>query len=440
MTLLSSRRYTVRSHSAIQKAPKPTINMRNVATIILGGGQGTRLAPLTLTRCKPAVCFGGKYRLIDIPISHAIHSGSSRIFVLTQFLSSSLHKHIYNTYHPGSFASAAIELMPAEQGPNNKSWFQGTADAIRQNLHSFYETSAEYFLILSGDQLYNIDFRNMMQFALETDADLVIAALPIEEKDAKRLGVLKLNEDRFVTEFYEKPQEKEILEHMKSPLGIQNRQHLGSMGIYLFKRKALFDLLLQDPREDFGKHLIPTKVQQGKVAAYLYDGYWEDIGTIDSFFKANLAMTRPNPPFNCYDELNPIFSHIDHLPPPKIHNTIVKDSILCEGCKVDADEVTNSILGPRTIVKAGTIIRNSYVMGNDFYAPPTSGAYFPTSFQIGSNCIIDHAIIDKHAHIGNGVQLVNKQKLMDYTSDSVCIRDGIIIVTRGATVPDGFVL
>ena len=311
---------------------RKSVDMGQVATVILAGGNGTRLEPLTMTRCKPAVCFGGKYRLIDIPISNAIHSGCSKIFIISQYLSASLHQHIFNTYHPGVFPSASIELLSAEQNHGSKSWFQGTACAVRQNLNYLTELSAEYFLILSGDQLYNMNYQHMIDFAKETNADLVVAALPVNEEDAKRMGIMKINRDCFITEFHEKPQEQELLNQLRLPASTlekirrgngDKRQFLGSMGIYVFKRQALLDLLQCDPREDFGKHLIPTKVSQGNVAAYLHNGYWEDIGTIESFFKANLALTASNPEFNFCEDKKHIFFRQHYLSAPKIGNSMI---------------------------------------------------------------------------------------------------------------------
>ncbi len=428
---------------------KYDVDMSHVAAVILGGGEGTRLVPLTTTRCKPAICFGGKYRLIDVPMSNAINSGCFKIFLITQFLSASLHQHIFRTYRLGNCSPGYIELLTAEQRPSQKIWFQGTADAIRQNIEYLSEASVEYFLILSGDQLYNMDFRKMVRFAKETKADLVIAALPVAVEEAKRMGLLKLNEDRFITKFCEKPQTQELLDQMEMPevtmahLGPHTnpaRKYLGSMGIYLFKREALLSLLRQDLREDFGKHLIPTKVSLGNVAAFLHEGYWEDIGTISSFYQANIALTAPNPHFDCYDVRNPIISPSYHLPGPKISNTHVNQSIICEGAHVEADEISHSIIGLRAVLKAGCIIRNSYIMGNDYFHAPIPSEHLPVTPQIGENCIIDRAIIDKHAYLGRGVQLLNKKKLDHYTSDHVYIRDGIIVVPRGAVLPDGFVI
>ena len=433
-----------------QQAQPSSLDMNRVGCIILGGGEGTRLFPLTATRCKPAICFGGRYRLIDVPISNAINSNCHKIFIVTQFLSSSLHRHIFQTYHVDNFSSGFIDILAAEQKPTTKAWFQGTADAVRQNLDHLIETPVDYFLILSGDQLYNIDFRDMFRFALTTDADLVIAALPVDETNAKRMGILKVNENCSVTDFYEKPQEKLILNRFKASEATlnqidasltPNQNYLGSMGIYLFKREALFNLLTQDSREDFGKHLIPSKVEQGNVSAYLYNGYWEDIGTIDTFYNANIALTKPNPPFNCYNEHNPIYCNTLSLSGAKIYNSSVTNSIICEGAIIHADEVSNSILGPRTVVKKGTIIRDSYIMGNDYYVPPIRNtSRLPEELYVGEQCIINKAIIDKNVCIGNKVQLINKNKLSFFNGDNIFIRDGIIVVMRGATIPDGFIL
>jgi glucose-1-phosphate adenylyltransferase len=423
--------------------------MKRVATIILGGGQGTRLFPLTKTRSKPAMSYGGNYRLIDIPISNALNSGAQKIFIITQFLSSSLHQHIFQTYRFSSLSSGFIELLPVEEKHQQREWLQGTADAVRQNLDYFIETAADYFLILSGDQLYTMDYRQLVQFAQEKDADAVIATLPVNEEDAKRMGVLHINEDSFITKFHEKPQAREDLDKMKMPseqakkVGIDPESkcsYLGSMGIYLVKRNVLIDLLQSDRGLDFGKHIIPAKVAQGNVAAYIFDGYWEDVGTVESFYNANMALTEPSPVFDCYNENWPIYAQHTMLPGARINHTQVTQSIICEGSLVDAKEVSRSIIGARTIIRQGTVIRDSYVMGNDYFAPPIETSRFPKEFYIGENTVIQKAIIDKHVQIGNNVQLINKQNLTTYDSDSVYIRDGIIIVARGATIPDGFVL
>lgn len=435
----------------VQRATPPdiSVDMNKVASVILGGGEGTRLYPLTMTRCKPAISFGGRYRLIDVPISNAINSGCHKLFIVTQFLSSTIHRHIFQNYHLDNFSNGFIEVLAAEQKPSHKKWFQGTADAVRQNLEYLIETPVDYYLILSGDQLYNLDFRKMVKFAMQKDADLVVAALPVTDKQAKRLGILKVNSQELITDFYEKPQEKTILENLRSPPSIlnkleilpdTNRNYLGSMGIYLFKRQVLIDLLKRDLRDDFGKHLIPKKVQEGSAYAFLFDGYWEDIGTIETFYQANIALTQGHSPFDFYNELNPIFTGRYTLPGPKISDTRISHSILCEGCLIEAKEIANSILGPRTIVKRGTVIRDSYIMGNDFYHSPVDDKRVPEGLHIGENCVIRHAILDKNVHLGKGVQLINKDNLQEYDSEQVFIRDGIIVVGRGANLPDGYVL
>ncbi|MBA2368487.1 MAG: glucose-1-phosphate adenylyltransferase [Candidatus Protochlamydia sp.] len=435
--------------SRLAKQTVPSTDMKQVASLILSGGEGTRLHPLTLSRSKPAICFGGKYSLIDVPISNSLHCKCNKIFVLTQFLSSSLHHHIFQAYLQGGKGDS-IEILTAEQKPSQKSWFQGTADAVRQNMNYLLESPVEYFLILSGDQLYNIDFCEMLRFAQKTDADTVVAALPVSAADAPRMGILKVDQRSFIKEFYEKPQDKELLESLKSnpqtleKAGVEpgsNRVYLGSMGIYLFKRQALIDLLTNDGREDFGKHLIPTQVAAGKAAAFIYDGYWEDIGTINSFYEANLALTDPNPLFNFHNELRPIYTSRYDLPPAKFSNCQLTQTILCEGSMIEADEITHSLLGPRSVVHKGSIIRDSYLMGNDFYCSSMKDnqGHFSNP-QIGENCIIKRAILDKNVHLGKGVQLINKQKLTHYDGGNVFIRDGIIIVPRGASLPDGFIL
>lgn len=433
------------SRATIQKNSDRSIDMKNVATIILGGGRGSRLFPLTKWVSKPGLCYGGRYRLIDIPISNALNSGCHQIYIITQFLSSSLHQHIFKTYRMSSFSQGFIELLPAEERHHNKTWFQGTADAVRQNLDYFLSTSADYFLILSGDQLYNMDFLDMLRFARKTDADLVIAALPIDENDAKRMGVMQIDKKKSIVSFKEKPQEKIDLDSMRltKPMGHSTTKKLlnflGSMGIYLFKRQAMIDLLLRDNREDFGKHLIPTKVAEGNAAAYIYKGYWEDIGTIESFYNANMSLTNDQPLFDCYNEKHRIYTSPTNLPGAKICGTMIKNSIICEGSIIEADEITHSILGPRTVVQKGSIIRDSYIMGNDSYSL-SSNSGKPAGFQIGKNCIIQKAIIDKLASIGNGVQLINKNNLDNYDHELLHIRDGIIIVNRGTNLPDGFTL
>lgn len=426
------------------KNKKPPVDMRRVAAIILSGGQGTRLYPLTLSRSKPAMSFGGRYCLIDVPISNAINSGVQNIFVITQFLSSSLNQHVMKTYQSNSIS---LQLLSSEERPDHQIWFQGTADAVRQNLNYISEVSADYFLILSGDQLYQMNFQKMLSFAHETDADLVVASLPVTETDAKRMGILQVNEDSFITAFREKPQTPEELYPFRSTLQIQkivnsplklDLDYLGSMGIYLFKREALLTLLSKDHREDFGKHLIPTQLAIGNVASYIFHGYWEDIGTLESFYRANIALTQHQSFLNEYSEEWPIYSKQHLLPAPFFADTKIDHSIICEGSIIAADEIKNSILGPRTVVSKGTVIHDSYLFGNDMYAPITAKEHLPEKFQIGNNCRIRKSIIDKQVYIGNNVQLLNKNNVSHYDSPYLYVRDGIIVVPYGTTLPDGF--
>lgn len=443
MTYCLPRMHAAPARRFQQETSQPSVDMSRVAAIILGGGQGTRLFPLTQSRCKPAISFGGRYRLIDVPISNSINSGCHKLFIITQFLSSSLHQHIFNTYRHDIFSSGFLELLPAEEKPSQKEWFQGTADAVRQNLDYFVETPVDYFLILSGDQLYHMDYQEMIRFAKATQADVVVASLPINSGDARRMGVLRINENQRIVDFVEKPQEEALLQKMRQPVDgmtTPEKPFLGSMGIYVFKREALIEFLQNDTCADFGKHLIPAAVRQGRAAAYIYQGYWEDIGTIGAFYQANMALTQSEPEFNVYDEHWPVYSNRYNLPGPKIFNTNIKNSIICEGCIVEADEVTHSILGPRTVIKSGSIIRDTYIMGNDFYIPPIHTSRLPEQLHIGENCVIQKTILDKHTHLGRGVQLINKNRLAHYDGGEVFIRDGIIVVPRGVSLPDGFIL
>jgi glucose-1-phosphate adenylyltransferase len=425
----------------------------SIVSIILGGGQGTRLFPLTQSCCKPALLLGGKYRLIDVPISNSLHAGINKIFVLTQFLSRPLHKHIFSTFKHHTVSPGFIELLSAEQRPGKSEWFQGTADAVRQNIDYLRESTAEFFLILSGDQLYHLDFDKLIRCTEQQDVDVWVATLAVSEKEASRMGIMKVNEDHHIIDFYEKPSSASLLERMKTPkaaldkMGLnasEGREFLGSMGIYLFRRSALFNLLTSDTRDDFGKHLIPTQVKMGKIAAFLHEGYWEDIGTIDSFYHANLLLNHENPPFSCHNERSPMVTTPSQLPGPRFSGGHISASTICEGSLIEADEITNSVLGQRTIVKRGSIIKDSYIMGNEYYELSQIGhehdSSLPVHPMIGENCLIKKTIIDQNAQIGNRVQLINKNNVNSYDGDSIYIRDGIIVVPRGAKIPDDFVL
>ena len=403
--------------------------------IILAGGQGTRLFPLTQTRCKPAVCFGGTYRLIDIPLSHCLHAKLDSIFVITQYLASSLQQHIYETYHFDQFHKSTIQLLFPEETPTRKVWFKGTADAVRQNLEYFTSSPAEYFLILSGDQLYNMDFNKLFAFAQESNADFVIAALNVEEQEAKRMGVLNISPKGEVLDFFEKPSDPATLKRFCQPMGL-NPKYLGSMGIYLCKRDALFHLL-QEEGDDFGRHLIPLQVKKGRTYCYQYDGYWEDIGTVLSYYKANLSLTVQK---NHLDT-KPIFTTAQQLPSTLITNARVMDSVIAQGSVNEASQVTNSVVGMRIKIGPGSVIENCILIGNLSAFPPSTT--LPQCCSIGKNCILKKVIVDEYTTIGNNVILTNKNavKTLDTFKDrGIYIRDGIIIVTSGTKVPDGFTL
>jgi len=431
-------------------SPQPdTISLDRVAVIILGGGQGTRLYPLTKARCKPAVSFGGRYTLIDVPISHALLTGLNKIYVIGQHLASSLQRHLSKTYH--NFLHNDVQLLV----PQENTTYQGTADAVRQNIQFFSEIDADYFLILSGDQLYNINFQKMIQFGVERDASMVVAAQPVNGEDAKRMGLLKLARgESSIIDFCEKPQHDELLkQYYIDPFAMNRlgfacqdeRNYLGSMGIYLFKKDSLFDLLHNDPRDDFGKHLIPTQVQKGGGHAYLYDGYWEDIGTIGSYYNANLALTKAATGkidvLNCYDERNQIMTQNYHLPGARISGCFTNASLLCEGSLIEADEITNSVVGVRSQIKQGVVIRNSILMGNSYYEKlnvlKNGELYCPV---IDEGTTISNAIIDENVSIGKNVRLMNQANLENYDAPDgkLFVRNHIVVVPSGTCIPDNY--
>ena len=408
-----------------------------VASIVLAGGEGSRLRPLTSIRCKPAVSFGGKYRLIDIPISHSLNSQINKIFVISQYLPSSLKSHVEGTYTPQDEQPGDLEFLSPNESTQGASWFKGTADAVRKNWDHLSQTPVEYFLILSGDQLYNIDFLQMLEFAKNTDADLVIASLSVEEAEAKRMGLLKTNDQGLIIDFIEKPSDPALLKNFQISSG-KNPRYLGSMGIYVFKKEAL-SKLLAECGDDFGHDLIPKKVKSGNAYTYVYDGYWEDIGTIGAFYRANLALTEQNHGgLDINDKKNPIYSRSKNLPETEIHGTKVVNSLISSGSVIEASSITHSVIGVSSCIHKGTIIEDSVILGN--HADSIPPGPLTTYFSIGENCIIKKAIIDEQTHIGNNVRLINQANLTKYDGDGVFIRDGIIVVTSGANIPDGFTL
>ena len=416
-----------------------------VICIVLGGGQGSRLSPLTATRSKPAVPIAGKYRLVDIPISNCLHSGITRIYVLTQFNSASLNKHIKNTYHFSSFSEAFVDILAAEQTPTSGGWFQGTADAVRQSLHHLAVHEFDYVLILSGDQLYQMDFEEMIENHIQADAEISIATIPVHANDVPGFGILKTNGENLVTAFIEKPKTNfeswasEVSDEMKA----QGRLYLASMGIYIFNRDLLYELLQGNERTDFGKEIIPQSIDNHKVLSYQYEGYWTDIGTIPSFFDANLGLTDDIPQFNLFDK-NYIFTRARMLPPSKMSGTQVDKAIIADGCIINASHITRSIIGIRSRIGFDTTIENCYVMGSDNYQTleQIEESKFSNSpiMGIGDRCTIKNAIIDKNTYIGNDVSINCGEKLEDGDYGTHTVQDGIVVVKKRAIIPHGTII
>lgn len=416
-----------------------------VISIVLGGGQGSRLSPLTATRSKPAVPIAGKYRLVDIPISNCLHSGITRIYVLTQFNSASLNKHIKNTYHFSSFSDAFVDILAAEQTPSSVAWFQGTADAVRQSLHHLAVHEFDYVLILSGDQLYQMDFEDMINHHIETNAEISIATIPVDAADVPGFGILKTDENNMITSFIEKPKSnfESWASEVSPEMEAEGRVYLASMGIYIFNRKLLYELLEGNERTDFGKEIIPQSIEGHRVASYQYEGYWTDIGTIPSFFEANLGLTDNIPKFNLFDK-NPIYTRARMLPPSKISGTLMEKSIVADGCIINAKQIIHSIIGIRTRIGVDTIIENCYVMGSDNYQTLEEIAECKESgspiMGIGDNCHIQNAIIDKNTYIGNNVTINCGGKLEDGDYGTHTVQDGIVVVKKRAIIPSGTVI
>lgn len=420
---------------------------KQVLSVILGGGAGTRLQPLTTSRSKPAVPIAGKYRLVDIPISNCLNSGITRMFVLTMFNSASLNRHIKNTYHFSAFSSAFVDILAAEQTPESTSWFQGTADAVRQGLRHISPFDSDYILILSGDQLYQIDFQEMLAHHKETNADISIATIPVTAKEASEFGILK-TEDGLVSSFIEKP--KSGLEDWVSDTGDEMRsigkEYLASMGIYIFNRELLFDMLQDEFQHatDFGKEIIPQSIGKYKVASYQYEGYWEDIGNIPAFFHANLALTKDIPEFNLFDNTKTIYTRARMLPPAKISGTRCDHAIIADGCIINASHIENSVIGIRSRVGHDTTIMSTYLMGSDYYE--TINDILDIQEQgipqlgIGNRCFIQNVIVDKNVRIGDDVRIIGGSHLSDEDATLYTIKEGIVVLKKGAIFPNGFTL
>ncbi len=433
---------------------RQSLNTSNVLCVIMGGGQGTRLFPLTKERSKPAVPLAGKYRLVDIPISNCINSGFRRIYILTQFNSTSLHSHISRTYKFDQFTSGFVDILAAQPTLTNTSWYEGTADAVRKNLIHFLNHDFEYLIILSGDQLYRMDFRPLVAQHVETGADITVATIPVERAAMPALGIMQMAEDCRVTRFEEKPKDRAVQDSLRldpkwyAKLGItgfavRDELFLASMGIYVFNR-ALIVSLLDNPLTDFGKHIIPQAIHSHRVFAHVFQGYWEDIGTIRSFFDANLDIVSELPRFNFFDMNAPIFSRPRFLPGSKINGAQIDHAVISDGCIINYATIKNSIVGLRTVVGAGTELNRVIGLGSDYYESKESVDRHEREGKprigIGSNCKIENTIVDKNARIGNNVKIspVGKPDKLDH--ELYYIRDGIVIIPKNAIIPHGTVI
>ena len=417
--------------------------MDDVLAIILGGGRGTRLFPLTLRRSKPAVPIGGKYRLIDIPISNCLNSNLRRIFVLTQFNSESLNRHITLTYKFDVFSSGFVSVLAAEQTEEGDHWFQGTADAVRQSLRHMRRTSAKDVMILSGDQLYQMDYRQMLKSHRENKADATVGVIPVAAEQASQFGILKVDPSGRIVHFDEKPP-AERLPSLVSEIPGGGRGYLASMGIYIFSREALEGSLADPKLVDFGRHVIPDAVPRMRVQGHVHKGYWEDVGTIQSYFLANLALCDPIPPFDFYDAAHPIYTNPRFLPASKVANCTIKNALISEGCIMQGAHIDRAVIGIRSRIGAGTQIRSSLLIGADGYETlqqmEESHAKGTPPIGIGSESVIENAIVDKNARIGRGVKIVNAAGIKEADGNGYFIREGIVIVAKNGVIPDGAVI
>lgn len=430
---------------------RQSINTSNVLSVIMGGGQGTRLFPLTKERAKPAVPLAGKYRLVDIPISNCINSGLRRVYLLTQFNSASLHRHISQSYKFDHFSGGFVEILAAEQTFADTSWYQGTADAVRKNRMHFMNHDWDYLLILSGDQLYRMDFREIISQHAETRADITIATIPVRREQVPALGIMQISADRRITRFVEKPKEAALQDSLRlepawhEALGITGGGEffLASMGIYVFNREVIFKLL-ENELTDFGKHIIPQAIKDLRVFSYTYQGYWEDIGTIRAFFEANLDVTSELPRFNFFDMSAPIFSRPRFLPGSKINGAQVDHAVISDGCIINHAKISNSIVGLRCIVNHGTTLHRTILLGSDYYESGESIRLNEKAGKppigVGANCRIENTIVDKNARIGNNVVISPAGKPDKVDHPLYYIRDGIVIIPKNGVIPSGTVI
>lgn len=418
--------------------------MDDTIALVLGGGRGTRLYPLTAERAKPAVPLCGRYRLIDVPLSNCIHSGVNRLFVLTQFNSASLNRHIINSYKFDAFSRGFVEILAAEQTVESGDWFQGTADAVRKHLRHFRNTQAKHYLTLSGDQLYRMDYRSLMATHLRNRADITVSVLPVTEEAAPALGILKVSPEGRITEFVEKPTTEAQLAQLRTPRSVlvgygveaMDAEYLASMGVYLFQADVLQNILLEKPQwVDFGRDVIPKSLESRRVFAHVFTGFWEDIGTVRSYYEVSMQLVTATPPFRFHDEIHPIYTRPRYLPGSRIQDAYVKDSIICEGSHIIQSRIENSIIGVRTIVHPNTVVERSIIMGADFYENESPANDIPVGIGAGSH--ISGAIVDKNARIGKNVVIRGSRELRDRSGTGFAIRDGIVIVLKNAVIPDG---
>ncbi|MCA9059980.1 MAG: glucose-1-phosphate adenylyltransferase [Planctomycetaceae bacterium] len=425
--------------------------MRHVVSLILGGGKGTRLMPLTEYRSKPAVPLAGKYRLIDVPISNCVNSGVGQMYVLTQFNSVSLHRHIRQTYNFDLFHNGFVEILAAQQTPDDTNWYQGTADAVRKQLRFLKEAHIRYVLILSGDQLYRMDFRHMLSTHINHKAGVTIATVPVKADAARAFGIMQLDDSGRVVGFREKPKDDATLESVRTPAswidanGIESngREYLASMGIYLWDRDLLVDLLESTTHEDFGRDIFPMAIMNHRVQCHLFDGYWEDIGTIKAFFEANLALTSPTPPFRFADRLAPIFTRPRFLPSTRMDSCTIRECLIADGCFIEAGTTLEKcVIGMRTHIGRNVTMRNVVVMGADYYPDPKGSAEsfsHDDELGVGEGACIDGAMLDKNVWIGRNARIVaSEAPAQEGDFGEVYMRDGIAVVAKGARIPDGW--
>jgi glucose-1-phosphate adenylyltransferase len=423
--------------------------MKDVLAIILGGGRGTRLYPLTKFRAKPAVPIGGKFRLIDIPISNCLHWNIRKIMVLTQFNTASLHRHISQSYRFDSFSDSFLQILAAQQTIDDSNWYQGTADAVRKNIHYIKHQKVSTVVILSGDQLYRINLRDFLNCHQEKKADITIAVKPVKREQAGEFGILQIDDHRRIVRFVEKPKEKAQLDELFTPanyLDIQDNDlnYIASMGIYIFKKDVLIDLLEHNVKEDFGREVIPDSIAGHQVFAYVFTDYWEDIGTIKAFFEANLDFANPIPHFDFYNEDTPIYTRKRFLPGSKIENCDVHYSLISDGSIIEGSKLTNTVIGTRSIIRANTYLERVVMMGADYYESLEEMAENKrrqrSPVGIGRNGLIRNAILDKNVRIGEGVRILNEKGLVNFTHDRYSIVDGITVVPKDMEIPDGFII